>query len=43
MKRIALSSIRLEFLHPVSRRPVLIETYPETAFGKILRRLEASD
>lgn len=42
MKRIALSSIRLEFLHPTLRKPVLIETYPETVFGKILRQLENS-
>lgn len=42
MKRIALSSIRLEFLHPTLRKPVLIETYPETTFGKVLRQLESS-
>lgn len=42
MKRIALSSIRLEFLHPTLRKPVLIETYPETTFGKVLRQLETS-
>ncbi len=42
MKRIALSSIRLEFMHPTLRKPVLIETYPETTFGKILRALESS-
>lgn len=42
MKRIALSSIRLEFMHPTLRKPVLIETYPETTFGKILRQLENS-
>lgn len=42
MKRIALSSIRLEFMHPTLRKPVLIETYPETTYGKILRQLENS-
>jgi tRNA pseudouridine65 synthase len=42
MNRIALSSIRLEFMHPTLRKPVLIETYPETTFGKILRQLEMS-
>lgn len=43
MKRIALSAIRLEFMHPTLRKPVLIETYPETTFGKILRLLESSE
>lgn len=42
MKRIALSAVRLEFMHPTLRKPVLIETYPETTFGKILRILESS-
>jgi tRNA pseudouridine65 synthase len=42
MKRIALSAVRLEFMHPTLRKPVLIETYPETVFGKILRLLETS-
>ncbi len=43
MNRIALSSIRLEFMHPTLRKPVLIETYPETTFGKILKQLESSE
>jgi tRNA pseudouridine65 synthase len=43
MNRIALSSIRLEFMHPTLRKPVLIETYPETTFGKVLRALENSE
>ena len=42
MKRIALSSIRLEFMPSTLRKPVLIETYPEPTFGKILRSLENS-
>lgn len=43
MNRIALSSVRLEFMHPTLRKPVLVETYPETTFGKILKELESTD
>ncbi len=42
MNRIALSAVRIEFMHPTYRKPVLIETYPETTYGKILRALENS-
>ncbi len=42
MNRIALSSVKLEFMHPTLRKPVLIETYPETTYGKILKQLESS-
>lgn len=43
MNRIALSSVRLEFMHPTLRKPVLVETYPETTFGRILKALESTD
>lgn len=38
--RIALTAVRIEFKHPTLRKPVLIETFPETTFGKLLSMLE---
>lgn len=42
LSRIALSAVRIEFMHPTLRKPVLIETYPETTLGKIMKSLESS-
>ncbi len=42
LNRIALSAVRIEFMHPTLRKPVLIETYPETTLGKIIKSLESS-
>ncbi len=42
MNRIALSAVRIEFMHPTLRKPVLIETNPETTLGKIFKSLESS-
>lgn len=42
LNRIALSAVRIEFMHPTLRKPVLIETYPETTLGKIITSLRSS-
>lgn len=40
LSRIALTAVRIEFRHPRLRKPVLIETFPETRLGKLLDALE---
>jgi RluA family pseudouridine synthase len=42
LSRIALTAVRLELKHPTRRKPMRIETFPETALGKLLDALERS-
>jgi tRNA pseudouridine65 synthase len=40
--RVALTAVRVEFKHPTLRKPVLIETHPETTYGRLLEALKST-
>jgi tRNA pseudouridine65 synthase len=42
LNRIALTAVKIEFKHPTLRKPVLIETFPETTYGKLLQALKSA-